>query len=157
MSKRNYFVIVVGVVLMLILGCNNVDHENILQAPSNLVILDSEQDVSSIAVGSIETNDGKNLKISMGGGTENNFGKLSLRKGETFNISVVSGNDGELEIGIMSITTEQVFSHIVKSEEGEFIITIPEDGEYRIYVSNKNDLPVTFDMKLSKAIEGPVV
>lgn len=157
MSKKRYLILVVGVVLMLIVGCSNADQENLVQAPSSPVIQDSGPGISSIEVGSIETNDGKNLKISMGGGTENNFGKLSFRKGDTFKISVVSENDGELEIGIMSITTEQVFSDIVKNGEGKFIITIPEDGEYRIYVSNKDEQSAIFDMKLSKAIEGPIV
>jgi hypothetical protein len=95
--------------------------------------------------------------LLMSGGAKNYFGELSFRKGETFKISVVSENDVELEIGILSITTEQVFSDIVKSGEGEFTITIPEAGEYRIYVSNKDEQSTNFVMKLSKAIEGPIV
>jgi hypothetical protein len=149
--------LVVGVVLGLLVGCSNADQENIVQAPSSPVIQDSGSVIPSIEVGSIETNDGKNLKISMGGWTENKFGELSFRKGETFKISVVGENDGELEIGILSINTEQVFGYVVNSGEGEVTITIPEDGEYRIYVSNKDEQSATFDMKLSKAIEGPIV
>lgn len=157
MSKKSYLILIVGVVLGVIVGCGNAEQENVVQAPSSPVIQVSGTETSSIKVGSIETNDGKNLKISMDGGTKNNFGELSFRKGETFKISVLSENDGELEIGILSINTEEVFSDIVKSRENEVIITVPEDGEYRIYISNKDEQSATFDMKLSKAIEGPIV
>ncbi|MCM3631891.1 hypothetical protein [Paenibacillus camelliae] len=157
MRKNRYLTLAVGCALMLIFGCDNTDQQKVVQIPSNPVIQDGGQETSSIAVGSIESKDGKNLKISMSGRTENNFGEMSFRKGETFKISVKSENEGELEIGVMSITTEQVYSDTVKSGEGEFIIKIPEEGKYRIYISNKDEQSANFHMKLSKAIEGPLV
>ncbi|MGW8444242.1 hypothetical protein ACWGXJ_25355 [Paenibacillus sp. S33] len=158
MNNIRYLVLSVVVALgITLVGCSNKVPERVQGSSSPVIQENGMSEAASIKVGTIDTKDGKNLKISMAGGTKNNFGELSFHKGETFTISVESKYQGELEIGIMSITTEQVFSDIVSVEKGEFIIKIPEDGDYRIYVGNKDVKSTTFDLKLSKAIEGPIV
>jgi hypothetical protein len=112
---------------------------------------------SAIESGGIETKDGKNLSIRLTGGAYINFGEMPFQKGETFTLSVISEEESALEIGIMSISTEQVYSDLVKTGTGTVSITIPEDGDYRIYVSNKASDAADFKLKLSKAIEGPIV
>lgn len=112
---------------------------------------------SAIETGGIETKDGKNLSIRLTGGASIQFGELPFQKGETFTLSVISEEERALAIGIMSISTEQVYSDLVKTGTGTVSITILEDGDYRIYVSNKASDAADFELKLSKAIEGPIV
>jgi hypothetical protein len=78
--------------------------------------------------GGIETKDGKNLSIRLTGGASIQFGELPFQKGETFTLSVISEEERALAIGIMSISTEQVYSDLVKTGTGTVSITIPEDG-----------------------------
>lgn len=116
----------------------------------------SEAPVSAVEAGGIETKDGKNLSIKLNGEATINFAELPFQKGEVFTLSVVSEEERALEIGIMSISTKQVYSDLVKSRTGSVNITVPEDGDYRIYISNKASDAANFELKLSKAIEGPI-
>lgn len=154
---RNIVLSVVIALGLTLVGCSNEVPEEVRDSSSPVIQENGKSEASSIKVGTIESKDGKSLKISMAGGSKNNFGELAFHNGETFTISVESEYQGELEIGIMSITTEKVFSEVVKSEKGEFNITIPEDGRYRVYIGNKDAKSTTFILKLSKAIEGPIV
>jgi len=117
----------------------------------------SEAPTSVIETGSIETKDGKNLSIWLGGEATNNFGELPFNKGESFTLTVTSEEERSLEIGLISISTEQVYSELVKTGKGTVVISIPEDGKYRVYVRNKSLDAADFDLKLSKAIKGPIV
>nr|WP_154892614.1 hypothetical protein [Paenibacillus xylanexedens] len=154
---RNIVLSVVIALGLTLVSCSNDVSEEVRNSSGPVIQESVKSEASLIKVGTIESKDGKSLKISMDGGSKNNFGVLTFHKGETFTISVESEYQGELEIGIMSKTTEKVFSEVVKSEKGEFNITIPEDGEYRVYVGNKDAKATNFILKLSKAIEGPIV
>ncbi|MFD0716290.1 hypothetical protein [Paenibacillus sp. GCM10027626] len=109
-----------------------------------------------VEAGRITTKDGQNLSITLRGKGYNNFAQLSFQKGETFTLAVTSKEEGELEIGLLSISTEQEYGEFVKTGTGKVSITIPEDGEYRIYVRNHATDTADFQLRLSKAIEGPI-
>lgn len=84
------------------------------------------------------------------------FGYLPLKKGEDFSLTVTSKQKRTIEIGIKSVSTDQLYSQKVKSGTGTMITTIPEDGEYRIYVKNHSAAKaVEIDLMLSKTMIGP--
>lgn len=108
--------------------------------------------------GSISTRDGEHLSVSaFRSGEYTNFAELPFQQGETFTLSVISQEALDLEVGLLSISTDEEFGERVKSLTGEVSITIPEDGEYRIYLRNHATEPADFELHLSKAIEGPIV
>ncbi|WP_139992214.1 hypothetical protein [Paenibacillus paridis] len=106
--------------------------------------------------GSIETNDGKNLSIWMAPMRSNNFGIIPWTQGETFTLTVESVREQELEIGIMSVSTDEIYSETIESGTGSVDIVIPEDGDYRVFIQNNELNKAEFLLKLSKAIEGPI-
>ncbi|MBP1994213.1 M56 family metallopeptidase [Paenibacillus eucommiae] len=107
--------------------------------------------------GQIRTSDGKELSIWLAAGRSNNFGKMAWKKGEPITFSVQSEEIGELEIGIMSVSTDKVYSEIVTTGTGIVNITVPEDGDYRVYIKNNAIDIVHFQLKLNKKLEGPLV
>ncbi|WP_145409082.1 hypothetical protein [Paenibacillus xylanexedens] len=113
-----------------------------------------EEEVNMI--GMIETKDSKNLDIYMSASRSNNFGQLPFKQDESFKMVVTSEKVNELEIGLMSVTDEQIYSEIVESGTGSVTIKVPESGMYRIYVNNLSPDSVQFQLKLGKAIEGPI-
>ncbi|WP_338542486.1 hypothetical protein [Paenibacillus tundrae] len=113
-----------------------------------------EEEVNMI--GMIETKDSKNLDIYMSASRSNNFGQLPFKQDESFKMVVTSEKVNELEIGLMSMTDEQIYSEIVESGTGSVTIKVPESGMYRIYVNNLSPDSVQFQLKLGKAIEGPI-
>ncbi|WP_422660583.1 hypothetical protein ACK8P5_08905 [Paenibacillus sp. EC2-1] len=117
----------------------------------------SETPTSIREAGSIETRDGKDFFIRLSGEGSNNFGELPFRKGESFTLSVSSEEVRSLEIGLKSISTEKVYKELVREGTGSVVISIPEDGKYRVYIKNKSSDTAEFKMILSKAIEGPIV
>lgn len=106
--------------------------------------------------GRITTRDGQNLSITLRGNGYNDFAELPFQKGETFTLSVTSKEERELEIGLLSISTDQEYGEFVKTGTGKVSITIPEDGDYRIYIRNHASDTADFKLELSKAIEGPI-
>lgn len=106
--------------------------------------------------GRITTRDGQNLSITLRGNGYNNFAELSFQKGETFTLLVTSKEEGELEIGLLSISTGEEYGEFVKTGTGKVSITIPEDGDYLIYIRNHASVAADFKLELSKAIEGPI-
>lgn len=138
--------------IIIVSACSNNSNSSI-----NNVKTESEAPTSVIVAGSIETRDGKDLFIKLVGGASNNFGELPFKKGESFTLLVTSEEERALEIGLMSISTEQVYSELVRTGTGTVVIPIPEDGKYRVYVNNKSSYAADFELKLSKAIEGPIV
>ncbi|MDQ0170630.1 hypothetical protein [Paenibacillus tundrae] len=116
--------------------------------------LEAEEEVNMI--GMIETKDSKNLDIYMSASRSNNFGQLPFKQDESFKMVVTSEKVNELEIGLMSIANERIYSEIVKSGTGSVTIKVPESGMYRIYVNNLSPDSVQFQLKLGKAIEGPI-
>ncbi|MCM3173003.1 MULTISPECIES: hypothetical protein [unclassified Paenibacillus] len=107
-------------------------------------------------IGMIETKDSKNLDIYMSASRSNNFGQLPFKQDESFKMDVTSEKVNELEIGLMSISSEQIYSEIVASGTGSVVIKVSESGMYRIYVNNLSPDSVQFKLKLGKAIEGPI-
>ncbi len=119
---------------------------------------EATQDQSSIILsGEIDTMDGKDLSIWLTAGSSNNFGERDLLKGEAITWTVECEQERELNIGIMSISTEKVYSEIVKVGTGTITFTIPEDGNYRIYVENNSLDDANFHLILDKKLEGPIV
>lgn len=120
------------------------------------VPLEAEEEVNMI--GMIETKDGKNLDIYMDElSRSNNFGELPFEQGESFKMIVTSEELNQLEIGLMSISSEQIYSEVVESGTGSVVIKVPESGMYRIYVNKISSEPAHFKLELGKAIEGPIV
>lgn len=107
--------------------------------------------------GFITTSDGQNLSVSIKGKGYNNFAELPFKKGETFTMWITSKEERELEIGLLSISTEQEYGEVIKTGTGEVSITIPEDGDYRVYIRNHDSRSADFELQLSQAIEGPIV
>jgi hypothetical protein len=107
----------------------------------------------------IETRDGKEkMSIWLAAGNSINFGKTAwVIKGETITFSIECEQERKLEIGIMAISTEKVYSKIVKTGTGTIAITVPEDGEYRVYLKNHASDRADFQLKLNKKLEGPLV
>lgn len=119
---------------------------------------DANQSQSSVKVtGGIDTTDGKDLLVGLTAGSTNNFGKRDLVKGEVITWTIESEQERILEIGIMSVSTKKVISELVKSGTGAVTLTIPEDGDYRIYVKNNSVDDAKFLLKLDKKLEGPIV
>lgn len=116
--------------------------------------LEAEEEVNMI--GMIESKDSKNLDIYMSDSRSTNFGQLPFKQSESFKMVVTSEKVNELEIGLMSMTDEQIYSEIVESGTGNVTIKVPESGMYRIYVNNLSPDSVQFQLKLGKAIEGPI-
>ncbi|MBN2981360.1 MULTISPECIES: hypothetical protein [Cohnella] len=112
---------------------------------------------SVIEAGSIETMDGQDLSIGLGGERSNNFAIIPWTKGETVEFSVENESESKLEIGIMSVATERIYSRIVEYGSETVAIPVPEDGEYRIYVKNHDSEAARFRLILSEPIEGPLV
>jgi len=112
---------------------------------------------SPIAVGFIETKDGQTLDIQMAPGTSNNFGIMPRSKGEMVSMSVSSDQERALVVGIMSVSTEEIYSERLETGTGTITVTVPEDGDYRIYVSNDAIVAAHFQLKLDRALEGPIV
>ncbi|MFM1654771.1 M56 family metallopeptidase [Brevibacillus sp. B_LB10_24] len=106
--------------------------------------------------GGISTSNGKDLTVWLAAEHENNFGQAAWAKGETVTWSVACEQVRELEIGIMSVSTEKVYSKRVATGTGTITITVPEDGDYRIYVKNHAKEVAKFLLKLDKDF-GPLV
>ncbi|GGG11216.1 hypothetical protein GCM10010912_64550 [Paenibacillus albidus] len=100
---------------------------------------------------------GKELSIWMIGGGSNNFGQESWEQGETISFSVTSEQDQKLEIGIMSIATEEVFTETLQTGTGTVDIEVPENGDYRIYIKNHSPDRADFVIKLNKELLSPLV
>lgn len=101
--------------------------------------------------------DGKDLKIRMSGGNSNNFGRETWGKGEIISFSVTNSEEQELEIGLMSVETEEIISETLRTGTGIVEITIPEDGVYRIYIKNHAPDPANFEVNLNKELLSPLV
>ncbi|RXZ79093.1 M56 family metallopeptidase [Paenibacillaceae bacterium] len=107
--------------------------------------------------GGIQSSDGKLLSIWLGANQSTNFGKAAWAEGETITWKVESEDAGELEIGVISVTTNIVYSETVRTGTGNVVLTIPEDGEYRIYINNKSSESANFQLELHEPMEGPLV
>lgn len=119
---------------------------------------EATQDQSTIRVaGGIDTTDGKDLSIWLIAGSSNNFGERALVKGETITWTVKCEQERELIIGIMSMSTEIVYSELVKVGTGTVTLTIPKDGDYRIYVKNNSLSDANFRLILDRKLEGAIV
>lgn len=106
--------------------------------------------------GSIATQDGQHLSVSAFR-RYTNFAKVPFQKGETFTLSVIGEEALDVEVGLLLISTDAEFGGRVNAAGGEVNITIPADGEYRIYMRNHAEEPANFELHLSKVIEGPLV
>jgi beta-lactamase regulating signal transducer with metallopeptidase domain len=106
--------------------------------------------------GGISSSNGRDLSVWLAAGQENNFGRAAWAKGETVTWSVECEQEGELEIGIMSVSTKKVYSQRIATGTGTVTITVPEDGDYRVYVKNHAKDVVRFLLKLDKNF-GPLV
>ncbi|MFC3747640.1 hypothetical protein [Paenibacillus sp. GCM10012306] len=113
-------------------------------------------EVSSLVLGGIETSDGKKLTIDLAAGRDNNFAKMTWKKDEPIIFSVQCEQERELEVGIMSVSTDKVYSGTVATGTGEVTITVPEDGDYRVYIKNHTDKVAHFILELNKKLEGPL-
>lgn len=113
---------------------------------------------SVVVIGGISASaDGKEMSIQMAGGSSNNFAQETWAKGETISFSVSNSQEQELEIGIMSIATEEVFSGNIRTGTGTVDIKVPEDGNYRIYIKNHSADVADFEVKLNKELLSPLV
>lgn len=112
---------------------------------------------SAIVAGSIETKDGKDLSIWLAAGNDNNFAVMDRTQGETLTMRVESEQEGKLEVGIMSVSTDKIYSKSVPHGTGTVTITVPADGEYRVYIKNHSVEEAHFRLILDKQLTGPLV
>ncbi|OAB40870.1 hypothetical protein PMSD_00840 [Paenibacillus macquariensis subsp. defensor] len=178
-TKKKAFIMVLNIVLVIIIligvvvavsspeeaikdqsqtGATNVNDPEKVSPYLDYSKEEAPQDQSTVRLaGGIETTDGKDLAIWLIAGSSNNFGERALVKGETITWNVKSEQDRELIIGIMSVSTEKVYSELVKVGTGTVSLTIPEDGDYRIYVKNNSVSDANFRLILDRKLEGAIV
>lgn len=72
-------------------------------------------------------------------------------------MSVESGQENELEIGIKSVSSDRVYSESIPSGTGTVTITVPEDGEYHVYLKNKSAVEAHFRLIMDEPLTGPLV
>ncbi|WP_054941318.1 hypothetical protein [Paenibacillus ihuae] len=112
---------------------------------------------SGIVSGGIETKDGKDLSIWLAAGRDNNFAVMSRKQDETLTMSVESEQEIKLEIGIISVSSDKIYSESIPSGTGTVTITVPEDGDYRVYIKNHSALEAHFRLILDEPLTGPLV
>ncbi len=112
---------------------------------------------SVIVSGGIETKDGKNLSIWLAAGRDNNFAVMRRKQDETLTMSVESDQEIKLEIGIISVSSDKIYSESVLSGTGTVTITVPEDGDYRVYIKNHSALEAHFRLILDEPLTSPLV
>lgn len=95
------------------------------------------------------------VRLTAGG--NNNFWEIGLLKGEVITWTIESEQGRILEIGIMSVSTKKVISEMVNYGTCIVILTIPEDGDYRIYVKYNSVDDAKFLLRLDKKLEGPII
>ncbi|OPA73049.1 hypothetical protein BVG16_30745 [Paenibacillus selenitireducens] len=163
-KKKKAFFIVFNIALFTIIIIGLVvavskfnDPERVSSSIDNSKEKATEDQSSIIKLGGIDTSDGKDLLIWLIGGSSNNFGKRDLVKGETITWTVACEQERELKIGIMSVSTKKIYSEIVNDGTGTVTFTIPEDGDYRIYVENNSLDDAHFHLILDEKLEGAIV
>ncbi|WP_277468366.1 MULTISPECIES: hypothetical protein [unclassified Paenibacillus] len=72
-------------------------------------------------------------------------------------MKVESDQEYKLEIGIMSVSSNQVYSEVVPGGTGEIKITVPADGDYRVYIKNHAAKEAHFRLILDEPLTGPLV
>lgn len=76
--------------------------------------------------------------MSILSGKEFEIGKATWGKDEQITLSVKSERENELEVGVRSISTGNVYSETVKTGTGTVTIPISVDGDYEIFVKNNS-------------------
>jgi|GEM_PF-4933648 len=97
---------------------------------------------------------GKEIDMWLIGGAELNLGNERLEKGKNITFSLESDEEREIEIGIISTSTEEIYSNIVKNGNGIVDIIVPHNDDYSIYVKNNEsditNLKIELNIKLAK-------
>lgn len=92
---------------------------------------------------------GKEIEIGLIGGADLNIGKEQLEKDKTITFSLESKEESEIVIGIMSVSTKEIYSDVVKNGTGIVDILVPQNDEYRIYVKNNDTNSVNLNIELN--------
>lgn len=101
--------------------------------------------------------EGNDLTVSLGAERDTNFAIMNEKQGDVLTMKVESEQENKLEIGIMSVSSDQVYSEVIPDGTGEIKITVPADGEYRMFIKNHSSKGVTFRLILDKPLTGPLV
>ncbi|AIQ48128.1 hypothetical protein R70723_21110 [Paenibacillus sp. FSL R7-0273] len=112
---------------------------------------------SNIATGEIDTTDGQNLSVRLSAGMGTNFAVMNKKQGDVLVMKVESDEGNKLEIGILSVSSDEVYSEVIPGGTGEITITVPEDGDYRVYIKNHAAQEAHFRLILDEALTGPLV
>ncbi|WP_221797977.1 hypothetical protein [Paenibacillus typhae] len=105
----------------------------------------------------LSTSDGKDLSVTLAAGNDTNFAIMNEKQGVILTMRVESEQENKLEIGIMSVSSDQVYSEVVPGGTGEIKIAVPADGEYRMYIKNHSSNEAKFHLILNKPLTGPLV
>lgn len=92
---------------------------------------------------------GKEIEIGLIGGADLNIGKEQLEKDRTITFSLESKEESEIVIGIMSVSTKEIYSDVVENGTGIVDILVPQNDEYRIYVKNNDTNSVNLNIELN--------
>lgn len=103
------------------------------------------------------TSDGKDLSVTLGAGRDTNFAVMNKKQGDILVMNVESDQEYKLEIGIMSVSSDQVYSEVVPGGTGEIKITVPADGDYGMYIKNHAAKEARFRLILDEPLTGPLV
>lgn len=120
-------------------------------------MLDEAGQSAPVAGATISSTDGRVLDVSLQAEGMINFSVLSLQQDDVFTLDVSGLQAGVLEVGLLSIANNQIHTGTVNSEQNHVSITVPESGEYRIYLHNLANQRAEFQLELGEAIEGPIV
>ncbi|MGE7948938.1 hypothetical protein [Lysinibacillus sp. NPDC093688] len=140
--KKINFTFIITFSLLLSACSNSVDETN-----NYVPTVESGQTVES-GRAKLSQN-GKEIEMRLIGGAELNLGNERLEKGKNITFSLVSDEEREIEIGIISISTEEIYSNIVKNGNGIVDIIVPYNDDYSIYVKNNDSDTANLNIKLN--------
>ena len=99
--------------------------------------------------------DGKETDISLIQNAAIQLGKTAWRKGEIINFSIKSEEEQSIEVGFISTSSKLITSEVVKTGNGTFNLTVPEDDEYSLYCKNNTSSNVKFRVTIDRPMDKP--
>lgn len=112
-----------------------------------------------------DTENGTEMQVDIASLGKSIAGSEYWLKDENIVFQLKSQEDIEVEIGICPIDErgQTIFDEMVSQTvnisdtEQEISLTVPKDAKYRLYISNKTDENISFDVFINKIFQEPLV